>query len=238
MLGTLKNVASSGTVIQKIKVIPIELRRPSYLRGSGHTFEYLGYGPGNYSTAVPQKQTRKLSDDDVLVSQSREISGGTVVYSGMNDLGEFYSGSKKLNSASGQETVIEAPILTFTGDDVDGTSDPTKLAGIFDEVLISQRLTVEGGDGGTESSIFYGPVRFQKGLNITGELSAATLRLNNISASSALFILFNDSVISNKLQASSNTKWNKSSSSTSKILSIILFLFLILFLVLIFQHSF
>ena len=179
MLGTLKNVASSGTVVQKIKVIPIELRRPSYLRGSGHTFEYLGYGPGNYSTAVPQKQTRKLSDDDVLVSQSRETSGGTVVYSGMNDLGEFYSGSKKLNSASGQETVIEAPILTFTGDDVDGTSDPTKLAGIFDAVLISQRLTVEGGDNGTESSIFYGPVRFQKGLNITGELSAATLGLNN-----------------------------------------------------------
>ena len=179
MLGTLKNVASSGTVIQKIKVIPIELRRPSYLRASGHTFEYLGYGPGNYSTAVPQKQTRKLSDDDVLVSQSRETSGGTVVYSGMNDLGEFYSGSKKLNSASGQETVIEAPILTFTGDDVDGTSDPTKLAGIFDTVLISQRLTVEGGDDGTESSIFYGPVRFQKGLNVTGDLSANSIALNN-----------------------------------------------------------
>jgi len=179
MFGTLKNAASSGAVVQKIKIIPIELRRPSYLRASGHTFEYLGYGPGNYSTAVPQKQTRKLSEDDVLVSQSREISGGTVVYSGMNDLGEFYSGSKKLNSASGQETVIEAPILTFTGDDVDGTSDPSKLAGIFDSILVSQRLTVEGGDNGTESSIFYGPVRFQKGLSINGDLSLTALVLNN-----------------------------------------------------------
>jgi hypothetical protein len=179
MFGTLKTTAPSGTVVQKIKVLPMELRRPSYLRASGHTFEYLGYGPGNYSTAVPQKQTRKLSDDDVLVSQSREISGGTIVYSGMNDLGEFYSGSKKLNSASGQETTVEAPILTFTGDDIDGTDDPSKLAGIFDTVLVRQRLTVEGGDDNNESSIFYGPVRFQKGLNITGDLSVSSLVLNN-----------------------------------------------------------
>jgi hypothetical protein len=179
MFGTLKELVSSGTVVQKIKVIPIELRRPSYLRASGHTFEYLGYGPGNYSTAVPQKQSRKLSDDDILVSQSREISGGTVVYSGMNDLGEFYSGSKKLNSASGQETIVEAPIITFTGDDVDGSDDPTKLAGIFDTALIRQRLTVEGGDNGTESSIFYGPVRFQNGININGDFSVKSLLLNN-----------------------------------------------------------
>jgi hypothetical protein len=179
MFGTLKTTAVPGTVVQKIEVLPMELRRPSYMRASGHTFEYLGYGPGNYSTAVPQKQTRKLSDDDVLVSQSREISGGTVVYSGMNDLGEFYSGSKKLNSASGQETTIEAPILSFTGDDVDGSDDPTKLAGIFDTMLVRQRLTVEGGDNNDESSIFYGPVRFEKGLNLTGDLSISALVLNN-----------------------------------------------------------
>lgn len=174
IFGTLKTTATSGTVVQKIKVLPMELRRPSYLRASGHTFEYLGYGPGNYSTAAPQKQTRKLSEDDVLVSQSREVSGGTVVYSGMNDLGEFYSGSKKLNSASGQETIVEAPILTFTGDDVDGSDDPTKLAGIFDTVLVRQRLTIEGGDNNTESSIFYGPVRFENGINITGDLTASS----------------------------------------------------------------
>ena len=179
MFGTLKTSATSGTVVQKIKVLPMELRRPSYLRASGHTFEYLGYGPGNYSTATPQRQTRKLSDDDVLVSQSREVSGGTVVYSGMNDLGEFYSGSKKLNSASGQETIVEAPILTFTGDDVDGSDDPTKLAGIFDTVLVRQRLTVEGGDNNNESSIFYGPVRFQNEITVEKDLFINALSLSN-----------------------------------------------------------
>lgn len=176
MFGSLRTTETTG-VVQKIKIIPIELRRPSYLRASGHTFEYLGYGPGNYSTAVPQKQTRKLTDDDVLVSQAREISGGTVVYSGMNDLGEFYSGSKKLNSASGQETIVEAPIITFTGDDLDGSNDPTKLSGIFDSILVRQRLTVEGGDNGTESSIFYGPVRFQNGLTINGDFGLTSLLL-------------------------------------------------------------
>ena len=179
VFGTLKYPSTAGMVVQKIKILPMELRRPSFLRASGHTFEYLGYGPGNYSTAVPQKQTRKLTDDEVLVSQSREIMGGTIVYSGMNDLGEFYSGSKKLNSASGLETIVEAPILTFTGDDVDGTEDASKLAGIFDKLLVRQSLTVEGGDNGTEASIFYGPVRFQNGISLQGDFGITTLDLNS-----------------------------------------------------------
>jgi hypothetical protein len=179
MFGTIKTTASIGTVVQKIRILPMEIRRPSFMRASGHTFEYLGYGPGNYSTAVPQKQSRKLSDDDILVSQSREISGGTVVYSGMNDLGEFYFGAKRVSSVTGQETVIEAPILSFTGDDVDGTDDPTKLSGIFDTILVRQRLTVEGGDDGNETSVFYGPVRFQNGISLNGGFSVSSLTINN-----------------------------------------------------------
>ena len=49
---------SVNSVIKRIKVPAIEFRRPSILRASGHTFEYLGYGPGNYSTALPQVQDR------------------------------------------------------------------------------------------------------------------------------------------------------------------------------------
>ena len=94
---TFKTTAEVGTQVKKIKVLPMEIRRPSFLRASGHTFEYLGYGPGNYSTGMPQKQTRTLTEDEILTSQAREQSGGTVVYSAMNDLGEFYSGTKKLS---------------------------------------------------------------------------------------------------------------------------------------------
>ena len=173
---TYKTTAEVGTQVKKIKVLPMEVRRPSFLRASGHTFEYLGYGPGNYSTGMPQKQTRTLSEDDVLTSQSREQAGGTVVYSGMNDLGEFYSGSKKLSSATGEEKVIDAPIITFTGDDAQGENQ-NRSSGIFDDVLVKERITVEGGENGNQSSQFYGPVNFTKKLTNTSDEGINTKNL-------------------------------------------------------------
>jgi len=165
---TYKTTAEVGTQVKKIKVLPMELRRPSFLRASGHTFEYLGYGPGNYSTGMPQKQTRTLTEDDILTSQAREQSGGTVVYSAMNDLGEFYSGTKKLSSATGEEKVIDAPIITFTGDDAQGENQ-NKSSGIFDDVIVKERITVEGGENGNQSSQFYGPVNFTKKVTNTSD---------------------------------------------------------------------
>ena len=165
---TYKTTAEVGTQVKKIKVLPMELRRPSFLRASGHTFEYLGYGPGNYSTGMPQKQTRTLTEDDILTSQAREQSGGTVVYSAMNDLGEFYSGTKKLSSATGEEKVIDAPIITFTGDDAQGENQ-NRLSGIFDDVLVKERITIEGGENGNQSSQFYGPVNFTKKVTNTSD---------------------------------------------------------------------
>ena len=165
---TFKTTAEVGTQVKKIKVLPVEIRRPSFLRASGHTFEYLGYGPGNYSTGMPQKQSRTLTEDEVLTSQAREQTGGTVVYSGMNDLGEFYSGAKKLSSATGEEKVIDAPIITFTGDDAQGENQ-NKLSGIFDDVLVKESITIEGGDNGNRSSQFYGPVNFTRKVTNTSD---------------------------------------------------------------------
>jgi microcystin-dependent protein len=165
--GTFKTSAPIGSSARKIKIIPTEVRRPSFMRASGHTFEYLGFGPGNYSTGMPQRQNRILSEDEVLTSQAKEQRGGSVVYTGMNDLGEFFSGSKKLSSATGEESVIEAPILTYTGDDSQGESS-TVSSGIFDELLVRQRLTVEGGENNNQASQFYGPVNFtQKVTNLS-----------------------------------------------------------------------
>ena len=88
---------------QRIKVIPVEQRRHSTIRASGHTFEYVGYGPGNYSTGMPQTQTRVLDDNQQLLAQSINTRGGTVVYSGMNDRGEFFIGRKKIDALTGEE---------------------------------------------------------------------------------------------------------------------------------------
>lgn len=175
-LGTLRGTAQLGSLAKRIKVIPSELRRPSFMRASSHTFEYLGYGPGNYSTGMPQKQDRVLSDDEVVVSQSKERRGGTVVYTGMNDIGEFYSGATKLSSATGEQTVVDAPILTYTGDDAQGQGGSSS-SGIFDELLVRQRITVEGGEGNNQTSQFYGPVNFTQKVTNLSEFGIETKNL-------------------------------------------------------------
>ena len=43
----------------------VELRRPSIARAGNHTFEYLGFGPGNYSTGLPARQEVVLTPEAV-----------------------------------------------------------------------------------------------------------------------------------------------------------------------------
>ena len=61
ILGTKRTTHSINDVVRRVKVDPVELRRHSINRASGHTFEYVGFGPGNYSTALPDRQNRTIS---------------------------------------------------------------------------------------------------------------------------------------------------------------------------------
>ena len=85
------------------------MRRPSILRASAHTFEYLGYGPGNYSTGLPQVQVKTLTEDEEFLSQAQETSCGTVLYTGMDSDGDFYIGNTKYSSQSGEQSVFDVP---------------------------------------------------------------------------------------------------------------------------------
>ena len=74
--GALGTDVSNHRPNSKVKAIfpsPVELRRPSILRASGHTFEYLGYGPGNYSTSLPQLQVRQLPEEEVYLVQAQNL---------------------------------------------------------------------------------------------------------------------------------------------------------------------
>ena len=155
-LGSTKQNHESGSLIRKIKPIPIEFRRPSIIRASGHTFEYIGYGPGNYSTGLPQVQTKTLSEREEFLVQSQERSCGQVVYTGMNNEGDFFIGNKRVSSATGQEKTFDAPVPTVTGE------DPSRLSVVFDEVVVKERLKVEGGTSRTILSQFDGPVAFSQ----------------------------------------------------------------------------
>ena len=142
------------SLVKSIKAFPIQFNRPSILRASGHTFEYLGYGPGNYSTALPQVQIRTITEREEFLSQSQERSGGAVVYTGMNNKGDFYIGNQKKSALTGEETSFDTPIPSVAGE------DPGRLSVVFDEVTVKDRIVVEGGKSKTVLSEFDGPVTF------------------------------------------------------------------------------
>ena len=168
VLGTRATTHAINSVIKRVKVRPVEFRRNSIIRASGHTFEYVGYGPGNYSTALPEKQDRSLTTREELISQSLKYDGGVNVYTGMNDAGDFYVGNKKVSSATGQEEVFDAPIPTVTGEDV-STSGVSVGFDVLTplEASISRSLRVEGGPEGNIVSEFDGPVIFNEKITST-----------------------------------------------------------------------
>ena len=169
-----------GSIIKKIRPLPVEFRRPSIIRASGHTFEYLGYGPGNYSTGLPQVQTRTLTEREEFLSQAQERSSGIVVYTGMNNRGDFYIGNTKKSSATGEETSFDTPIPTVTGE------NPARLSAIFDEITVKERIVVEGGDSGEILSQFDGPVTFNNNVRIKDNTSiTGKLRILDTSQSTS-----------------------------------------------------
>ena len=153
-MGTIIETHAEDSLVKKIKLAPIELRRPSILRASGHTFEYLGYGPGNYSTGLPQVQVKTLSENEEFLSQSQETSCGTVLYTGMDSDGDFYIGNTKYSAQSGEQKTFDVPTPTVTGE------DPNRLSVVFDEVVVKERILVEGGKSKQILSQFDGPVTF------------------------------------------------------------------------------
>jgi hypothetical protein len=170
--GTRQENHDANSLIRKINPIAIEFRRPSILRASGHTFEYLGYGPGNYSTGLPQVQVKTLTEREDFLSQSQERSCGVVVYTAMNSNGDVFNGNTKTSATSGETISYDIPTPTVTGQDV------SRLSAVFDEVTIKERLLVEGGDSGQVLSQFDGPVNFNKDLRIRAQSTFSnTVRL-------------------------------------------------------------
>ena len=164
-MGTLIDAHVNGSLITKIKSIAVETRRPSIVRASGHTFEYVGYGPGNYSTSLPQVQVKTLTQTEEFLSQAQERSCGQDVYTGMNNDGDFFVGNKRISSATGQETTFDIPIPTVTG------QDPNRLSVVFDEVIVKERILVEGGNSRQILSQFDGPVTFNGDIRINSKLN-------------------------------------------------------------------
>jgi hypothetical protein len=159
VLGTKSAPHDSGSIVRKISVIPSETRRFTSIRASGHTFEYLGYGPGNYSTAVPQRQNRVITDEEERLAVSKEEKGGVVFFSGMNDRGDFFTGDRL--------TAKE----TFIGE------TPSDLTATYDDVYIRNTIRVGGGSNRLLPSEFRGPVNFTNKITSTASQGIEALKL-------------------------------------------------------------
>ena len=182
VFGTLVSSHADGSLIKKINPFPIQFNRPSILRASGHTFEYLGYGPGNYSTALPQVQVKTISEKEEFLSQSQERAGGAVVYTGMNNKGDFYIGNQKKSALTGEEITFDTPIPSVAGE------DPGRLSVVFDEVTVKERLVVEGGQSKTSLSEFDGPVTFNNEVQIKNPFKLKSTIDSTSSTSGSLII--------------------------------------------------
>ena len=149
-----------NSVVRRIRVEPVELRRHSINRASGHTFEYVGFGPGNYSTALPDKHDRSISTQEEILAQSTKKDGGINFYTGMNDKGIAYVGNTKLSSTTGQEEIFETPVQTVTGEDIGNFSGLNIISPV--EGNFSRSIRVEGGSDSNAISEFNGPVIFSE----------------------------------------------------------------------------
>jgi len=175
VLGTKPSLHYINGTVRKIYVNPTELRRHSINRASGHTFEYVGFGPGNYSTALPDRQNRTISGAEELLAQSTKREGGINFYTGMNDRGISYSGNKKLSTITGIEEIFDTPVQTITGEDI-GVIPNINVVNPL-EGLFTRSIRVEGGTDNKVSSEFNGPVIVNNKLTVN---STKGLEANNL----------------------------------------------------------
>ena len=168
-------IAGDSTVLSAQRYY-VELRRPSIARAGNHTFEYLGFGPGNYSTGLPARQEIVLSPTEDFYAQSKKQDAGIVFYTGLNSNGDLYIGNRKINAITGEETFLESATLRASDDD---DEDIGNLVTSFDTpVTFNQNITVVGGDG-SQQNVFQSPLIVSVQDNdLTEVRDALTIRSN------------------------------------------------------------
>ena len=172
---TLEARDGNANEVEKVKrMVPVnntgtqmELRRPSILRSGNHTFEYVGFGPGNYSTGLPSVQNRVLTDAEVLLAQSQKEEGGIAFYSGLNSNGDLFIGNTKISSVTGEEADLDTPTLSIVG-------ETANLRPTFDEIIIRDKFTVESE---TLESEIKGKLRVKKESAVEDTLTVADLTI-------------------------------------------------------------
>tara|TARA_B100001996_G_scaffold379391_1_gene365079 strand:- start:76 stop:1569 length:1494 start_codon:yes stop_codon:yes gene_type:complete len=86
---------------------------------------------------MPQVQDRILDDKEQLLAQSSSTRGGLVVYTAMNDRGEFFVGRKKVDALTGEEV---STIDEFDTTSVSSATAQLPTTASFDDLTVNQNL--------------------------------------------------------------------------------------------------
>jgi hypothetical protein len=159
VFGTVTKNHQAGAIVRKIKVVPTELRKSSHINSNGHYFNNVGFGQGNYSVAIPERQITSLTKDDRKLGQAQRKSGGQIHYSGINDAGEYFLTDKRYGSVSANDEIFEGPIPKISGIEL----NPADVHNVT-EVVANNSITINGGPNRDIVSRFDGPVLFMNKL--------------------------------------------------------------------------
>jgi len=172
-----------------------ELRRPSILRSGNHTFEYVGFGPGNYSTGLPSVQNRVLTDAETLLAQSQKEDGGIAFYSGLNSNGDLFIGNTRISAVTGEEASLDTPSLSIVG-------ETANLRPVFDEIIVRDKITVEN----TQlTSVFKGSIEVNEELTVTKTAECADLIIKGEASNNEATKKFNVVTTTPGTSAAANT---------------------------------
>ena len=152
----------------------LEVRRPSILRSGNHTFEYVGFGPGNYSTGLPSVQNRVLTENEILLAQSQKEEGGIAFYSGLNSNGDLFIGNTRISSVTGEEESLDTPVLSVVG-------ETANLRPTFDEIIVRDKITIESNTLTTE---FKGKFLVQGETTVNDRVTCADITVGKTGESS------------------------------------------------------
>ena len=154
------DIVSRMIPVNNIGGTQTELRRPSILRSGNHTFEYVGFGPGNYSTGLPSVQNRVLTDAETLLAQSQKENGGIAFYSGLNSNGDLFIGNTRISAVTGEEASLDTPSLSIVG-------ETANLRPVYDEIIIRDKITI---DDANLESVFKGYLAVNQDLTVDKSL--------------------------------------------------------------------
>jgi len=178
---TLKDSDPSNTVgLTFAPLLP--LYRPSILRASSHTWEYIGLGSGNYSTGFPNLQTRVLKVYEQFIAQGYENSGGFIASSGTNSAGDFYIGNQIIQAGGTSTVTLNVPKLRRSSES--NYLDIENIENRISNAVVNVTATTGGTSNANQSAL----KALSNFFNITKLTVSDKANINNLIVGERLYI--------------------------------------------------